>query len=94
MLHVDHVDHTLPRNDPRAVRLACAFCNMLRKNALDAREVLLSVGSWWRERRRKYLLNWLHTSIDPVTGLGTGGRLYRNEHMERKFADLRAGGEE
>jgi len=83
-LHVDHVRHDLPRNDLRAVRPACAYCNMLRqREAFSPQEVLTTVSEWWRYMRAPRFLYWLNTSP------GVGGRAHRNETIEKRMAALR-----
>jgi hypothetical protein len=89
VLHVDHVQHDLPRNDLNAVRLSCAYCHFLRKDGDNSHRALSKVVAFWEDLRRPRDLYWLHTAIDPVTGLGIGGRAFRNVHTARREVSLK-----
>jgi hypothetical protein len=88
-LHVDHVRHDLPRHDLNAVRLSCAFCHYLRGAGDNSHRALSKVVAFWEDLRRPRDLYWLHTAIDPVTGLGIGGRAFRNVHVARREVSLK-----
>jgi len=83
------LDHIQPGVNNGNYRPLCYSCNTVRSNAqfTDA-EVLQIMRDWyeWKFTLRK--LYWLNTHVDTVTGLCVGGRPYRTERMEAKFAEL------
>ena len=87
-------DHVTPGVNDGNYRALCFSCNTLRKdNHLKMEEVLLIMRGWYRSVGIPVgKLNWLNTHVE--NGVAVGGTLHRNDHMKRKFDDLRKGDEE